>query len=86
MYDFSAGWIAVALAFAYSNGDDILLSSGVWESFQSCGIAWHVYSKKIDFKDFIGYIVAQFLGAIVGVAVLMVFSITMVWEPTDTAT
>ena len=73
MYDFSAGWIAGACVRAYSNGDDICYHQVSGSHFNPAVSLGMFIAKKIDFKDFIGYIVAQFLGAIVGVAVLMVF-------------
>lgn len=74
MYDFSAGWIAVALAFGLTLMAMTYCYHQVSGSHFNPAVSLGMFiAKKIDFKDFIGYIVAQFLGAIVGVAVLMVF-------------
>ena len=72
--DNPAGYLATALAFglaivamAYSIGN----VSGCHIN-PAVSIAMLV-SGKMSFKDFIGYVVAQFIGAIAGAAVLMAF-------------
>ncbi len=73
-YGFSAGWLAIALAF----GLTVMAMTYCYMKFSGCHINPAVslamlITKKIDFKDFIGYIIAQFVGGIVGAAVLMIF-------------
>lgn len=72
--DNAAGYLATALAFglvivamAYSIGN----ISGCHIN-PAVSVAMLV-SKKMSVKDFIGYVIAQFIGAILGAAVLMLF-------------
>ena len=59
------GLVIVAMAYSIGNISGCHINPAV-------SIAMLI-SKKMDVKDFIGYVVAQFLGAIVGAAVLMAF-------------
>lgn len=73
-YGFSAGWLAIALAF----GLTLMTMYYCYAPVSGCHINPAVslamlITKKIDFKDFIIYIIAQFLGALVGAAVLLIF-------------
>ncbi|MFW5780123.1 MAG: MIP/aquaporin family protein, partial [Bacillota bacterium] len=73
MYNSSAGWLAVALTF----GLVLMAMTYCFAHVSGCHINPAVslgmlISGKIDFKDFIGYIIAQFTGAIVGIAILLV--------------
>ncbi|MDD4316365.1 MAG: aquaporin [Clostridia bacterium] len=73
-YSFSAGWLAVSLAF----GLTVMAMTYCFMKFSGCHINPAVslamlICKKIDFKDFIAYIIAQFVGGIIGAAVLMIF-------------
>ena len=59
------GLVIVAMAYSIGNISGCHINPAV-------SIAMLV-SKKMSVKDFIGYVVAQFLGAIVGAALLMLF-------------
>lgn len=73
-YGFSAGWLAIAFAF----GLTVMAMTYCYGPVSGCHINPAVslamlVAKKIDFKDFIIYIIAQFLGGIVGALVLLIF-------------
>lgn len=73
-YTFSAGWLAVALVF----GLTVMALTYCYGNISGCHINPAVtlamfITKKIDFKDCIGYMISQFLGGIVGILVLMIF-------------
>lgn len=59
------GLVIVAMAYSVGNVSGCHINPAV-------SIAMLI-SKKLSFKDFIGYIIAQFAGALVGAALLMVF-------------
>lgn len=59
------GLVIVAMAYSVGNVSGCHINPAV-------SIAMLI-SKKLSFKDFIGYVVAQFAGALVGAALLMVF-------------
>ncbi|MBO5869240.1 MAG: MIP family channel protein [Clostridia bacterium] len=59
------GLVIVAMAYSIGNISGCHINPAV-------SIAMLV-SKKLSFKDFVGYVVAQFLGAIAGAATLMAF-------------
>lgn len=73
-YGFSSGWLAVAFAF----GLMAMAMTYCYSSISGCHINPAVsfamlVAKKIDWKDFIIYIISQFLGGIVAAAVLLIF-------------
>lgn len=73
-YTFSAGWLAVALVF----GLTLMALTYCYGNISGCHINPAVslamfITKKIDFKDCIGYMIAQFLGGILGALVLLIF-------------
>lgn len=60
------GLVIVAMAYSIGNISGCHINPAV-------SIAMLV-SKKMTFKDFVGYVIAQFIGAIVGAAILMLFA------------
>lgn len=59
------GLVIVAMAYSVGNVSGCHINPAVSVAM--------LISKKLSFKDFIGYIVAQFAGALAGAAALMVF-------------
>ena len=73
-YGFSTGWLAIALAFGLTVMAMYYIYAPISGAHLNPAVSLGMWvTKKIDFKDFIIYIIAQFLGGIVAAAVLLIF-------------